>query len=137
MISRIRIIDAVLRHPNVRRLAGHELRGTLVQLLGPGTTDPSWTVTVPLLAEAIDAALARAEREEARGGRVPEAVVPVLAARLLRELPGLGEAEARRIAQGLAADLRGDGYHVTVPVTARRRRGGGDRTTTPHNPTTS
>ncbi|MFJ4687082.1 hypothetical protein [Streptomyces sp. NPDC088789] len=133
MTSRIRTIADVLRHPQpVRRLAAHEVRGTVVQLLAPGTTDPSWTATVRLLAEAIDAALNRAERAETGGGRpvtrrgrIAEAVVPVLSDRLLREIPGLDETEARRIAAAQAADLSGDGYHVTVPVTPHRR------TTTP------
>ncbi|MFJ6659678.1 hypothetical protein ACIQNG_25495 [Streptomyces sp. NPDC091377] len=126
----------MLRHPQpVRRLAAHELRGTVVQLLAPGTTDPSWTATVRLLAEAIDVALTRAERAETGGGRpvtrrgrIAEAVVPVLSDRLLREIPGLDETEARRIAAAQAADLSGDGYHVTAAVTTHGR---GARPTTP------
>ncbi|MEV0477874.1 hypothetical protein, partial [Streptomyces prunicolor] len=65
MSSRIDVIAAVLRHPApVRDPLAYELRGSVVQLLGPGTTDPTWTATPELLAAAVDAGLARAEREE-------------------------------------------------------------------------
>lgn len=64
MTSRIDTITTVLRRPQpVRPLAGHELRGSVVQLLGPGTTDPTWTATPRLLAEAIDQGLLREEGE--------------------------------------------------------------------------
>lgn len=65
MPARAQAIVAVLRDPApVRELLAYELRGSVVQLLGPGTTDPTWTATPGLLAAAIDAALARAERKE-------------------------------------------------------------------------
>ncbi|MFF6985644.1 hypothetical protein [Streptomyces sp. NPDC010273] len=65
MPSRLDVIAAVLRDPApVRPLLAYELRSSVVQLLGPGTTDPTWTATPGLLAEAIDAGLARAERKE-------------------------------------------------------------------------
>lgn len=65
MPSRVDVIAAVLRDPApVRPLLAYELRSSVVQLLGPGTTDPTWTATPGLLAEAIDAGLARAERKE-------------------------------------------------------------------------
>lgn len=65
MPSRLDVIAAVLRDPApVRPLLAYELRSSIVQLLGPGTTDPTWTATPGLLAEAIDAGLARAERKE-------------------------------------------------------------------------
>lgn len=64
-MSRVDIITAVLRGARpVRKLLAYELRGSVVQLLGPGTTDPTWTATPELLAEAIDAVLTQAEREE-------------------------------------------------------------------------
>lgn len=65
MASRIDVITGVLRHPApVRDLMAYELRGSVVQLLGPGTTDPTWTATPELLAAAVDAGLARVERKE-------------------------------------------------------------------------
>ncbi|WP_327403869.1 hypothetical protein OG194_29810 [Streptomyces sp. NBC_01288] len=65
MSSRIDVIAAVLRHPApVRNPMAYELRGSVVQLLGPGTTDPTWTATPEVLAAAVDAGLARAERKE-------------------------------------------------------------------------
>ncbi|QJT01765.1 hypothetical protein G9272_16800 [Streptomyces asoensis] len=63
--SRVAVIARVLRGERpVRQLLACELRGQVVQLLGYGTTDPTWTATPELLAEAIDAGLTRAEREE-------------------------------------------------------------------------
>lgn len=63
--TRAAVIARVLRSAQpVRRLLATELRGQVVQLLGYGTTDPTWTATPELLAEAIDAGLTRAEREE-------------------------------------------------------------------------
>ena len=65
MSSRIDVIAAVLRHPApVRNPMAYELRGSVVQLLGPGTTDPTWTATPEVLAAAIDDRLALAEGEE-------------------------------------------------------------------------
>jgi hypothetical protein len=65
MRSRIETIAAVLQHPApVRELLAYEMRGSVVQHLGPSTTIPTWAATPELLAEAIDEALTRAEREE-------------------------------------------------------------------------
>ncbi|MDN3021564.1 hypothetical protein [Streptomyces sp. S.PB5] len=52
------VILHVLTHPQpVRPLLAYELRGPLVQLLGSGTTDPTWQASPRLLAEAIDQAV--------------------------------------------------------------------------------
>lgn len=64
MRTRAEIIANVLRHPQpVRPPLAYELRGSVVQLLGPGTTDPTWVATPEVLAQAIDTALTR-EREK-------------------------------------------------------------------------
>ncbi|WP_217545609.1 hypothetical protein [Streptomyces sp. GbtcB6] len=58
-------IAAVLRSPRFRRpVLGQELRGAVVQGLGPGSSETRWTATVPQLAEAIDTALTRAEEKD-------------------------------------------------------------------------
>ncbi|WP_406365202.1 hypothetical protein [Streptomyces sp. NBC_00645] len=58
MTSRATTIATLLRHPQpVREPLAIELRGPVVQLLGSGTTDPTWTATPEVLAEAIDSAL--------------------------------------------------------------------------------
>ncbi|WP_330349622.1 hypothetical protein [Streptomyces sp. NBC_00582] len=63
--SRIDVIAAALRKPDLQRaFLGHELRGALVQGLGPGSTVPEWTATVPMLAEAVDTALTGAEEKD-------------------------------------------------------------------------
>lgn len=66
MRTRTDTIAALLRHPQppVRPLLAYELGGSVVQLLAPGTTDPTWTATPALLAESIDAALTKAERQQ-------------------------------------------------------------------------
>ncbi|MBK3572632.1 hypothetical protein JHN63_02090 [Streptomyces sp. MBT65] len=65
MTSHAQAIAAVLRHPApVRQPLANELRGSVVQLLGPGTTVPTWTATPEVLGAAIAEHLARAEREE-------------------------------------------------------------------------
>jgi len=48
----------------VRPLAAHELRGSLVQLVGPGTSSPTWQAPPGLLATAIDRALSGAEEKD-------------------------------------------------------------------------
>jgi hypothetical protein len=69
MTPRAARIAALLRHPQpVRQLLAYELRGSVVQLLGPGTTDPTWTATPALLAEAIDQDLTRAEEKDTPKG---------------------------------------------------------------------
>ncbi|MEU3507905.1 hypothetical protein ABZ733_08235 [Streptomyces longwoodensis] len=65
MPSRVTVIDQLLRRPApVREPLACELRGSVVQLLGPGTTVPSWQATPAVLAEAIDTALQKQLREE-------------------------------------------------------------------------
>lgn len=65
MTSRPDVIAGLLRLPApVREPLAWELRGSVVQLLGPGTTVPSWQATPKVLAEAIDAALQKRELEE-------------------------------------------------------------------------
>jgi hypothetical protein len=59
-----RIAAFLRRFQPVRQPLGYELRDSVVQLLGPGTTDPTWTATPALLAEAIDQALTRAEEKD-------------------------------------------------------------------------
>jgi hypothetical protein len=59
-----RIAAFLRRFQPVRQPLGYELRDSIVQLLGPGTTDPTWTATPVLLAEAIDQDLARAEEKD-------------------------------------------------------------------------
>ncbi|MEU9149165.1 hypothetical protein AB0D59_01090 [Streptomyces sp. NPDC048417] len=62
-------IAAALTHPRFRRpIVGHELRGPMVQGLGPRSTEPRWTATVPQLAEAIDTALTLAEEKDTPAG---------------------------------------------------------------------
>ena len=61
-----RIADLLRRPQPVRPLLAYELRGSVVQLLGPGTTDPTWTATPALLAEAIDQNLTRSEEKDTR-----------------------------------------------------------------------
>ena len=69
-MSRINIIAAVLRHPQpVREPLGIELRGSVVQLLAPGTTDPTWQATPELLAAAIDSALQKDTLPGSQPGR--------------------------------------------------------------------
>ncbi|MEV1063428.1 hypothetical protein [Streptomyces sp. NPDC050263] len=64
-MNRVEVIAAVFRHPAPVRLPlAWELRGPVVQFVGSGTTDPTWQATPELLASAVDAGLARAEREE-------------------------------------------------------------------------
>lgn len=65
MSARIDTIAAALRGPELQRqFLGHELRGALVQGVGAGSTEVVWTATVPMLAEAIDTALTKAEEAE-------------------------------------------------------------------------
>jgi hypothetical protein len=61
-----------------------------------------------------------------RLGFVAEAAIEVLADRLSCELPGLEQAEIRRIASAQAEELRAVGWRITAPVSvigsASRRR---------------
>jgi hypothetical protein len=63
-----RIAAFLRRFQPVRQPLGYELRDSVVQLLGPGTTDPTWTATPVLLAEAIDQDLTRAEEKDTPAG---------------------------------------------------------------------
>lgn len=65
MTGRLNTIATALRAPNLeRRFLGHELRGALVQGVYANSTEVSWSATVPMLAEAIDTALTRAEEKD-------------------------------------------------------------------------
>ncbi|MET7475113.1 hypothetical protein ABZT17_12235 [Streptomyces sp. NPDC005648] len=69
MADRIEVIRSVLvADQPVRPLLAYELRGPLVQLLGSGTTDPTWQAPPTLLAKAISAAWARAEEKDTPAG---------------------------------------------------------------------
>lgn len=69
MTARVDAIATVLRIPTLRRpIVGQELRGPVVQGLGPGSSEARWTATVPQLAEAIDTALAKAEEKDIPAG---------------------------------------------------------------------
>jgi hypothetical protein len=69
MTSRTDRIAAILRRPQlVRAPLGFELRGSVVQLLAPGTTDPTWTATPEVLAAAIDGAL---QKDTSPGSSMP------------------------------------------------------------------
>jgi len=69
LTPRAETVAAVLRgRPPVREPLAYELRGSVVQLLGPSTTDPTWTATPEVLAEAIDTALTRAEQKDIPAG---------------------------------------------------------------------
>ncbi|EGX60141.1 hypothetical protein SZN_09471 [Streptomyces zinciresistens K42] len=69
MTSRIDILTAALRQPVLLRpLLGQELREALVQGLGPGSSEPRWTATLPQLAESLDTSLTRAEEKDTPTG---------------------------------------------------------------------
>ncbi|WP_406157686.1 hypothetical protein [Streptomyces canus] len=71
MTPRAARIAAALRLVQpVRPLLAYELRGSVVQLFGPGTTDPTWTATPELLAEAIDEDLTQAEEKDIPAGSI-------------------------------------------------------------------
>lgn len=58
MATRTAVIAAALRNPKaVREPLAVELRGTVVQMVGPSTSHPTWTATPEVLAAAIDNAL--------------------------------------------------------------------------------
>lgn len=86
-MSRAETIAAVLRHSQpVREPLAYELRGSVVQLLGPGTTDPTWTATPELLAAAIDSAL----QKDTRRGPQPPAGESTARAEILGALEDAG-----------------------------------------------
>ncbi|MEU1275283.1 hypothetical protein [Streptomyces sp. NPDC005799] len=63
--SRVDVILRVLRAEQpVRPLFAYELGESLVQLLGPHSSDPTWQAPPGLLAASIDAALTRAEEKD-------------------------------------------------------------------------
>ncbi|MGI5408677.1 hypothetical protein ACQEV9_18020 [Streptomyces chartreusis] len=124
--ARVAVIQRVLRAEQpVREPLAYELRGSIVQLLGPGTTAPTWQAPPALLAVAIDAALAAAEREEkdTRRGRQPRAGGSTARAELLAGLEDQGYNEAA------AADLLARAFrepHTDPPdLEFRETRAGG------------
>ncbi|WP_328439321.1 hypothetical protein OHA71_23575 [Streptomyces sp. NBC_00444] len=67
MRTRVETIAVLLRQPQpVRQPLAYELRGSVVQLLGPGTTAPTWQATPEVLAEAIDTALQKDTRRSSQ-----------------------------------------------------------------------
>jgi len=69
MRPRVTVIEGLLRRPApVREPLACELRGSVVQLLGPGTTVPTWQATPAVLAEAIAAALRKDEEKDIPAG---------------------------------------------------------------------
>lgn len=67
MNERAGIIAAALYKPKFRRpYVGHELRGAIVQLRGRNS-DVIWSATVSQIAEAIDEALTREEKDTPAG----------------------------------------------------------------------
>ncbi|MDX3162390.1 hypothetical protein PV516_01065 [Streptomyces scabiei] len=71
MKDRADIIADALRAPNLGRpYVGRELRGPLVQLLGPNS-DQLWVASVPQLAEAIDNAIRASEEKDTPAGTQP------------------------------------------------------------------
>ncbi|MGW0795139.1 hypothetical protein [Streptomyces sp. NPDC002692] len=87
MPSRTATIAAVLCHPQpVRQPLAHELRGSVVQLLAPGTTDPTWQTTPRLLAAAIDSAL----QKDTRPGTQPSRAASTARAEILAVLQDAG-----------------------------------------------
>lgn len=92
--SRARLIATVLHQPSLQRpLLGHELRGRMVQSIGPGSTTVDWSASVPQLAEAIDVALVEAEQrgeKDTRRGRQPRPGGSTARAELLAVLHDAG-----------------------------------------------
>lgn len=87
MISRVTTIATVLRHPQpVRQPLAVELRGSVVQLLAPGTTDPTWQATPEVLAAAIDTAL----QKDTRPGSQPGGAMSTARAEILAVLQDAG-----------------------------------------------
>jgi hypothetical protein len=87
MTSRTDTIAALLRRPQlVRAPLGWELRGSVVQLLAPGTTDPTWTATPEVLAEAIGSGL----QKDTRPGSQPWAAGSTARAEILAVLEDAG-----------------------------------------------
>jgi len=91
--SRTDVILGVLRAEEpVRQLMAHELRGSLVQLLGPSTTNITWQAPPGLLAEAIDKALRKQERErkDTLGGTQPSGTADTARTEILAVLEVAG-----------------------------------------------
>ncbi|MDX2700338.1 hypothetical protein [Streptomyces ipomoeae] len=98
--ARADIIAATLRKPKFRRPhVGHELRGSIVQLRGLNS-DVMWSATVPQIAEAIDEALTR-EEKDTRGGGQPSGAASTARAEILTALQKAGHTP-RKAAELLA-----------------------------------
>ncbi|MGW4300379.1 hypothetical protein ACWEHT_11440 [Streptomyces sp. NPDC004646] len=80
--ARAEVIAQFLRRPHpVREPLARELGGIVVQLLGPGTTVPTWTASPEVLADAIDGALQKDTRQHLVGESTARTVIlTVLAA---------------------------------------------------------
>jgi hypothetical protein len=95
MTSRIDTIAGVLRQPKLwRPVLGHELREHVVECLGPGSTEPRWTATVPQLAEAIDTALQKSEEKDTPVATRPTGTASTARAEIIRVLEDAGYNEA-------------------------------------------
>jgi hypothetical protein len=91
MSSRAELIAAVLRKPKFwRPVLGHELREHVVECLGPGSTEPRWTATVPQLAEAIDTALQKSEEKDTPASSQPSGTASTARAKILAVLDDAG-----------------------------------------------
>ncbi|MEU9400597.1 hypothetical protein [Streptomyces sp. NPDC048242] len=82
LLPRAEVIARFLRRPHpVREPLARELGGTVVQLLGPGTTVPTWTASPEVLADALDGALQKDTRQHLAGESTARTVIlTVLAA---------------------------------------------------------
>lgn len=88
MARRIDVIAAVLRDPKaVREPLAVELRGTVVQMVGPSTSDPTWTATPEVVAAAIDSAL---QKDTPTGSKTPRGAEFTARAEILAVLEDAG-----------------------------------------------
>ncbi|MBP5922135.1 MULTISPECIES: hypothetical protein [Streptomyces] len=93
MKTRVGIITAALYKPRFRRPpVGHELRGSVVQLRGQNS-DVTWSATVPQIAEAIDDALTR-EEKDIPAGTQPTGTASTARAQILTALQAAGHTAA-------------------------------------------
>ncbi|MGW3110521.1 hypothetical protein [Streptomyces sp. NPDC001091] len=80
-MTRTTTIALFLRRPQpVREPLGHELGGTVVQLLQRGTTTPTWVATPEVLADALDGVLQKDTRRLAGESTARAVILTVLAA---------------------------------------------------------
>ncbi|MFF9279566.1 hypothetical protein [Streptomyces griseosporeus] len=102
MTSRTSLIAQLLRSEQpTRQPLAYELRGSVVQLLGPGTTVPTWQAPPGLIAAAIDEAL---QKDTLRGIHPPEGESTARAV-ILRALQAAG-LDASAAAETLARAYR-------------------------------